>query len=127
MENLVDIYYISIYYSYYRNIFRRKNKGSLYNEIAHLKNWIKIVHCDTTTDEATPKTVSNGSYWEIKNNNAATLKTYTLTLNAVANGYWKVNGVTKAAGSYTYSHGTSLTVECFANDGYVKPTELTMS
>lgn len=56
--------------------------------------------------------------------NAATLKTYTLTLNAVANGYWKVNGVTKAAGSYTYSHGTSLTVECFANDGYVKPTEL---
>lgn len=59
--------------------------------------------------------------------NAATLKTYTLTLNAVENGYWKVNGVTKAAGSYTYSHGTSLTVECFANDGYVKPTELTMS
>lgn len=59
--------------------------------------------------------------------NAATLKTYTLTLNTVANGYWKVNGVTKAAGSYTYSHGTSLTVECFANDGYVKPTELTMS
>ena len=59
--------------------------------------------------------------------NAATLKTYTLTLNAVDNGYWKVNGVTKAAGSYTYSHGTSLTVECFANSGYVKPTELTMS
>ena len=25
--------------------------------------------CYTTTDEATPKTVSNGSYWEIKNNN----------------------------------------------------------
>lgn len=59
--------------------------------------------------------------------NAATLKTYTLTLNTVANGYWKVNGVTKAAGSYTYSHGTSLTVECFANDGYVKPSQLTMS
>lgn len=59
--------------------------------------------------------------------NAATLKTYTLTLNAVENGYWQVNGVTKAAGSYTYSHGTSLKVECFANDGYVKPTELTMS
>lgn len=59
--------------------------------------------------------------------NAATLKTYTLTLNAVENGYWQVNGVTKAAGSYTYSHGTSLKVECFANNGYVKPTELTMS
>ena len=58
--------------------------------------------------------------------NAATLKTYTLTLNAVENGYWQVNGVTKAAGSYTYSHGTSLKVECFANDGYVKPTELIM-
>ena len=24
-----------------------KKVGSLYNEIAHLKNWIKIVHCDT--------------------------------------------------------------------------------
>ena len=58
---------------------------------------------------------------------AATIKTFTLTLNTVENGYWKVNGVTKAAGSYTYSHSTSLTVECFANDGYVKPTELTMS
>ena len=59
--------------------------------------------------------------------NAATLKTYTLTLANVENGYWQVNGVTKAAGSYTYSHGTSLKVECFANDGYVKPTQLTMS
>ena len=43
------------------------------------------------------------------------------------NGYWQVNGVTKAAGSYSYPYGTSLKVECFANDGYVKPTELTMS
>lgn len=59
--------------------------------------------------------------------NAATLKTYTLTLANVENGYWQVNGVTKAAGSYTYSHGTSLKVECFANDGYVKPTQLIMS
>lgn len=25
--------------------------------------------CYTTSDEATPKTISNGSYWEIKNNN----------------------------------------------------------
>ena len=57
----------------------------------------------------------------------ATTRNYTLTLNAVANGYWQVNGVTKAAGSYSYPYGTSLKVECFANDGYVKPTELTMS
>ena len=57
----------------------------------------------------------------------ATTRNYTLTLNAVANGYWQVNGVNKAAGSYSYPYGTSLKVECFANDGYVKPTELTMS
>ena len=57
----------------------------------------------------------------------ASTRNYTLTLNAVANGYWQVNGVTKAAGSYSYPCGTSLKVECFANDGYVKPTELTMS
>ena len=57
----------------------------------------------------------------------ATTRNYTLTLNAVANGYWQVNGVTKAAGSYSYPYGTSLKVECFANDGYVKPTQLTMS
>lgn len=25
--------------------------------------------CYTTSDEATPKTISEGSYWEIKNNN----------------------------------------------------------
>ena len=33
-----------------RNGFKTHGKynfGSLYNEIAHLKNWIKIVHCDT--------------------------------------------------------------------------------
>ena len=57
----------------------------------------------------------------------ATTRNYTLTLNAVANGYWQVNGVTKAAGSYSYPYGTSLKVECFANSGYVKPTQLTMS
>ena len=28
---------------------------------------------------------------------------------------------------YYYNPETQLTVECFANDGYVKPTELTMS
>ena len=60
--------------------------------------------------------------------NAATLKTYTLTLNTVENGYWEVNGV-NVGSSYSkyYDTGTSLKVECFANDGYVKPTELTMS
>ena len=57
----------------------------------------------------------------------ATTRNYTLTLNAVANGYWQVNGVTKAAGSYSYPYGTSLKVECFANSGYVKPSQLTMS
>ena len=57
----------------------------------------------------------------------ATTRDYTLTLNAVDNGYWQVNGVTKAAGSYSYPYGTSLKVECFANSGYVKPSQLTMS
>ena len=42
------------------------------------------------------------------------------------NVYWQVNGVIKAAGSYTYSHGTQLKVECFANSGYIKPVTLTM-
>lgn len=57
----------------------------------------------------------------------ATTRNYTLTLNDVSNGYWQVNGVTKAAGSYSYPYGTSLKVECFANSGYVKPSQLTMS
>ena len=57
----------------------------------------------------------------------ATTRNYTLTLNAVANGYWQVNGVTKAAGSYSYPYGTSLKVECFANSGYIKPSQITMS
>ena len=58
---------------------------------------------------------------------AATIKPK-LTLNEVANGYWTVNG-TNVGTSYSayYNPGTQLTVECFANDGYVKPTELTMS
>ena len=59
--------------------------------------------------------------------NAATLKTYTLTLNTVENGYWEVNGV-NVGSSYSkyYDTGTSLKIECFANDGYIKPTELIM-
>ena len=58
---------------------------------------------------------------------AATIKPK-LTLNEVANGYWTVNG-TNVGASYSayYNLGTQLTVECFANEGYVKPTELTMS
>ena len=58
---------------------------------------------------------------------AATIKPK-LTLNEVANGYWAVNG-TNVGTSYSayYNPGTQLTIECFANDGYVKPTELTMS
>lgn len=58
---------------------------------------------------------------------AATIKPK-LTLNEVANGYWTVNG-TNVGTSYSayYNPNTQLTVECFANDGYIKPTELTMS
>lgn len=57
----------------------------------------------------------------------ATTRTYTLTLKDLgSNGYWQVNGTTKAAGSYPYAYGTSLKVECFANDGYIKPNTLTM-
>ena len=51
-----------------------------------------------------------------------------LTLEKVENGYWEVNG-TNVGSSYSkyYDAGTSLKVECFANEGYIKPTELTMS
>ena len=57
---------------------------------------------------------------------AATIKPK-LTLNEVANGYWTVNG-TNVGASYSayYNPGTQLTVECFANEGYIKPTELIM-
>ena len=36
----------------------------------HVKSGSTVYDCTcyTTTDEATPKTVSNGSYWEIKHN-----------------------------------------------------------
>ena len=51
-----------------------------------------------------------------------------LTLQKVENGYWEVNG-TNVGSSYSkyYDAGTSIKVECFANEGYVKPTQLTMS
>lgn len=51
-----------------------------------------------------------------------------LILQKVENGYWEVNGV-NVGSSYSkyYDAGTSLKVECFANEGYIKPTELTMS
>ena len=49
-----------------------------------------------------------------------------LILDSVENGYWKVNDITITAGVYKYPYGTHLKVECFANDGYIKPTELIM-
>ena len=49
-----------------------------------------------------------------------------LILNNVENGYWKVNDTPITAGVYKYPYGTHLKVECFANDGYIKPTELIM-
>ena len=49
-----------------------------------------------------------------------------LILDSVENGYWKVNDTTITAGVYKYPYGTHLKVECFANDGYIKPTELIM-
>lgn len=58
---------------------------------------------------------------------AATPATSTVTLTAVSNGYWQLNGANKNAGNYTVNNGTSVKVECFANDGYVKPTELTLT
>lgn len=57
---------------------------------------------------------------------AATVIQYRVTLKPVENGYWQLQGVNKDAGSYAYNSGTSVKVECFANSGYVKPTELTM-
>lgn len=50
-----------------------------------------------------------------------------LTLQNVDNGYWEVNGV-NVGSSYSkyYDTGTSLKVECFANEGYIKPTEIIM-
>ena len=49
-----------------------------------------------------------------------------LILNNVENGYWKVNDTPITAGVHKYPYGTHLKVECFANDGYTKPTELIM-
>lgn len=57
---------------------------------------------------------------------AATIIQYMVTLNTVANGYWQLQGVNKNAGSYAYNSDTNITVECFANSGYIKPTKLTM-
>lgn len=57
---------------------------------------------------------------------AATIIQYKVTLNSVANGYWQLQGVNKDAGSYAYNSGTNVKVECFANDGYVKPDTLEM-
>lgn len=57
---------------------------------------------------------------------AATIIQYKVTLNHVDNGYWQLQGVNKDAGSYAYNSGTNVKVECFANSGYIKPTELTM-
>lgn len=57
---------------------------------------------------------------------AAMIIQYKVTLNPVANGYWQLQGVNKDAGSYAYNSGTNVKVECFANSGYIKPTELTM-
>lgn len=57
---------------------------------------------------------------------AATIIQYKVTLKTVENGYWQLQGVNKNAGSYAYNSGTNVKVECFANSGYVKPTELTM-
>lgn len=57
---------------------------------------------------------------------AATVIQYRVTLKPVENGYWQLQGVNKDAGSYAYNSGTNVKVECFANSGYIKPTELTM-
>ena len=57
---------------------------------------------------------------------AATIIQYMVTLNTVANGYWQLQGVNKDASSYAYNSDTNITVECFANSGYIKPTKLTM-
>lgn len=58
---------------------------------------------------------------------AATIIQYRVTLNSVANGYWQLQGVNKDAGSYSYNSGTNVKVECFANDGYIKPKTLEMT
>lgn len=57
---------------------------------------------------------------------AATIIQYMVTLNTVDDGYWQIQGVNKDAGSYAYNSGTNVTVECFANSGYIKPPYLTM-
>lgn len=46
----------------------------------------------------------------------ATLKVYTVTVEQPENGYITVNGETGT--SFTYSHGTEITVQAYANDGY---------
>ena len=56
----------------------------------------------------------------------AQILTMELILDSVENGYWKVNDTTITAGVYKYPYDTHLKVECFANDGYIKPAELIM-
>ena len=58
---------------------------------------------------------------------AATIIQYKVTLNTVKNGYWQLQGANKDAGSYAYNSGTNVKVECFANNGYVKPKTLEMT
>lgn len=93
---------------------------------------------DTWTATITPDTgytagtLSPGTSGTITDNieitaSAASQIFNTITLNNVDNGYWQLNGVNKDAGSYQIAYGTSVTVECFANDGYIKPSELTMT
>ena len=93
---------------------------------------------DTWTATITPNTgytagtLSPGTSGTITDNieitaSAASQIFNTLTLDSIENGYWQLNGVNKDAGSYQIAYGTSVTVECFANDGYTKPSELTMT
>ena len=99
-------------------------------------NTVITVQCTPTEGYELGNIYSNGVI--IQNNSKITvIKNHTiradiskmimeLILDNVENGYWKVNDTTITAGVYKYPYGTHLKVECFANDGYIKPTELIM-
>lgn len=91
--------------------------------------WTATIVADTGY---TAGTLSPGTSGTITDNveitaSAASQIFNTLTLDSLEDhGYWQLNGVNKEPGSYQIAYGTSVTVECFANDGYTKPSELTM-
>ena len=98
----------------------------------HVKSGSTVYDCTcyTTTDEATPKTVSNGSYWEIKNNNTVCYLGLVPSASAGKTGFDTPLKVMKNNNEYivqtkvvnyftvttTQSANQTITVTCGGND-----------